>query len=227
MALVLALNLFGASPRDGSAPVPVPVSVSIDVRHPGARVPREFLGLSFELSSLPQIARYGGSGDFATMLRSLGAGVLRFGGASADTRVAWTDAATPRPAWASSVLQAGDLRRLGELARASGWHVLLTIGLAHYEPRAAAREAAVAKRELGGWLAGIEIGNEPDSYGRHGLRPMPWTPEQYNEQVTAYRSAISACFSVSGVVMTMAFLLVLTLPSRTLRGEARPERSAG
>src|SRR5665213_2430820 len=130
MALVLALHIFGGSSSDGSASVPV--SVSIDVRHPGARVPREFLGLSFELASLPQIARYASSGDFASMLRSLGAGVLRFGGASADTRVAWTDVATPRPAWASFALRAGDLRHLRKLASESGWQILLTIGLAHY-----------------------------------------------------------------------------------------------
>jgi hypothetical protein len=188
MVLVLALHLFGGSSRDGSASDPV--SVSIDVRRPGARVPREFLGLSFELSSLPQIARYASSGDFATMLRSLGAGVLRFGGASADTRVAWTDAATPLPAWASFALKAGDFRHLRKLASESGWQILLTIGLAHYDPRAAAREAAAAKTALGGWLAGIEIGNEPDSYARHNLRAAPWTPARYNAEVSSYRRAI-------------------------------------
>ncbi|HZL48853.1 MAG TPA: hypothetical protein VFC30_07550 [Solirubrobacteraceae bacterium] len=189
IAVVLALHLFEGRPKGQSASVQV--SVSIDVRHPGARVPREFLGLSFELASLPQIARYAGSGDFATLLRSLGAGVLRFGGASADTRVAWTDVATPRPAWASFALKAGDLRHLRKLASESGWQILLTIGLAHYDPRAAAREAAAAKMALGGWLAGIEIGNEPDSYARHNLRTAPWTPARYNAEVSSYRRAIA------------------------------------
>ena len=124
------------------------------------------------------------------MLRSLGAGVLRFGGASADTRVAWTDAATPLPAWASFALQAGDFRHLRKLASESGWQILLTIGLAHYDPRAAAREAVAAKTALGGWLAGIEIGNEPDSYARHNLRAAPWTPARYNAEVSSYRRAI-------------------------------------
>jgi hypothetical protein len=190
--LLAGLVVFALSRVSQSAePAVVPVSVSIDLRSPGARVPREFLGLSFELSSLSQIARYANSGDFATMLRSLGAGLLRFGGASADTRVAWTDASTPVPAWASSTLQAGELRDLRKLARRSGWHILLTIGLAHYDPRAAAREAAAAKRALGGWLAGIELGNEPDAYARHSLRSEPWTFSQYDAQVTAYRRAIA------------------------------------
>lgn len=209
MVLVLTLGACGGSARARPASAPSvsalsasapaasdaagsdPVSVRVDASRPGARVPPEFLGLSFEVSSLPQIARYGNDGDFARMLRSLGGGVLRFGGASADTRTAWTDAVTPLPAWASSGLTAGDLRGLRGLAVRSGWHILLTIGLAHYDPRAAAREAAAAKAALGGWLAGIEVGNEPNAYALHGLRPAPWTFSQYDRQVTAYRRAIA------------------------------------
>jgi hypothetical protein len=169
-----------------------PVSVSLDGSHPGAPVPRDFLGLSFEASALARIASYADGGDLVTMLRSLGVGVLRFGGVTADTRVAWTDEATARPPWASQVLDAADLRELGVLAAKSGWHILLTIGLGHYEPEAAAREAAAAKAALGGWLEAIELGNEPNAYALHGLRSEPWSPVQYDEQVTAYRSAIEA-----------------------------------
>ena len=188
LTLLLAFNVFDVKPD--ADPPSVPVPVSIDLAHPGARVPRRFLGLSFELSSLPQIARYADHGDLVAMLRSLGQGVLRFGGASADTRVAWTDAATPRPAWASSTLDGGELRELRRLAAKSRWRILLTIGLAHYDPRAAAREAAAAKTALGHWLAGVEIGNEPDTYARHGLRSAPWTFSRYDKQLAAYRRAI-------------------------------------
>jgi hypothetical protein len=188
IALVAALYAFKAN---GTAdPVSAPLSVSIDLGHPGPRVPQRFLGLSFEQSSLPQIASYSNSGDFVSMLRSLGPGVLRFGGVSADTQVAWTDPATPLPSWASKALDAGELRDLRRLAAESRWRILLTIGLAHYDPRAAAREAAAAKTELGPWLAGIEIGNEPDAYARHGLRSAPWTFSQYDTQLAAYRRAI-------------------------------------
>jgi hypothetical protein len=145
------------------------------------------------MSSLPQMANYADGGDLVTLLRSLGPGVLRFGGVSADTRVAWTDAATARAAWASGVLGAGDLRKLGSLAAKSGWHILLTIGLGHYEPDAAAREAAAAKAALGGWLEGIELGNEPDAYALHGLRSEPWTFVQYSAQVAASQRDRSGC----------------------------------
>ena len=118
--------------------------------------------------------------------------MLRFGGVTADTRVAWTDEVTPRPPWASGVLEVGDLRKLRSLAAKSGWHILLTIGLGHYEPEAAAREAAAAKATLGEWLEGIELGNEPNAYVQQGLRSEPWTFVQYDAQVAAYRSAIEA-----------------------------------
>jgi hypothetical protein len=140
---------------------------------------------------LPEIARFAGSGDFVEMLRSLGPGVLRFGGASADTRVAWTDAAQRMPPWASVGLGAGDLRTLRKLVSRVRWHVLLTIGLAHYDPSGAAREVRAAKTALGGWLAGIEIGNEPDAYVRHDVRPKQWAFSSYEAEVAAYRRAIA------------------------------------
>jgi len=191
LALAPAAVSQGAKPRP--IPVrPIPLTVSVDQTRPGTPVPPEFLGLSFEASSLAQIAGYGERGDLVSMMRSLGSGVLRFGGVSADTRVAWVDAATPRPAWASNVVEVAQLRELATLAARSGWRILLTIGLAHYEPEAAAREAAAAKATLGPSLEGIELGNEPNAYALHGLRSEPWTFVQYDAQVAAYRSAIEA-----------------------------------
>ena len=215
---VFALLHSGVGRGEEGAP-PAGVSVSIDARHPGSPVPGAFLGLSFELSSLHQVARYADSGDLVTLLRSLGPGMLRFGGVSADTRTAWTDSATPRPAWASGTLEVGDLRELGRLAARSGWHVLLTIGLAHYEPRAAAREARAAKATLGRWLVGIELGNEPDSYGRHSLRSGVWTFSRYRRQVAVYRRAIAR--AAPGIPLAGPDVSGSRAFARWGRGEAR------
>ncbi len=189
LALAASASAGAGAARRATGPT---VTVAVDTTHPGAVVPANFVGLSFEMSSLPQIARYSDRGDFVTMLRSLGPGQLRFGGVSGDTRMAWTDNRTPRPAWASGVIDADDLHALAGLASASGWHVVLTVGIVHYEPQAAAREVAAAKAALGEWLAGIEIGNEPNSYAQHAMREEPWGFAQYAEQVAAYRSAIEA-----------------------------------
>ena len=196
LALGLAV-LFGGGARDADSGATAavagrPMTVLIDSHRPGRHVPGRFIGLSFEVAALPQIAATAESGNLVSLLRSLGPGVLRFGGVSADTQVAWTDAATPRPAWASRVLVARDLRRLGRLASRSGWRVLLTVGLAHYEPAAAAREVAVARAMLGRRLAAIEIGNEPDAYAQHQFRAPPWTFARYSAEVKAYRRAIAS-----------------------------------
>jgi len=179
-------------PRPRPKPIEPSITVTVDTAHPGPAVPQDFLGLSFEMSSLPQMARYASRGDLVALLRSLGTGVLRFGGVSADTRIAWTDTRTPRPAWASGVVDVEDFRQLGDLAAESGWHVVLTLGIVHFEPQAAAREAAAAKAALGPSLEAFELGNEPNAYALHGMREEPWGLDQYNAQVAEYRAAIEA-----------------------------------
>jgi hypothetical protein len=171
---------------------PPPLVVSIARGSAGRPVPRGFLGLSFEVGSMPLLAGYADNGDLVTLLRSLGPGVLRLGGVTADKNMAWVDQFTPRPAWASGTIDEADLRGIATLAARSGWHVLLTVNLGHFEPEAAAREAAAAKATLGEWLAGIELGNEPNSYGHQGLREEPWTFTEYDSEVAAYKADIEA-----------------------------------
>ena len=190
--LLLALAPVAGARKARRGPVPEGVSVSVNASHPGATVPENFLGLSFEASALPRIASYANQGDLVEMLRSLGVGVLRFGGVTSDIDVGWADETMRRPPWAPEELDPSDLQGLGALAARSGWRVLLSLGLGHFEPEAAASEAAAAKAALGESLEAIELGNEPNSYALHGLRSEPWTAVQYDEQVATYRSAIEA-----------------------------------
>jgi hypothetical protein len=179
-------------PANAAAQPALPIAVTIDRLDPGTPVPAGFLGLSFEAAALDQIAQYADRGDLVNLLRSLGPGTLRFGGITADQNVAWTDSATPRPSWASRTIDAAQMQAIGRLARRSGWRILLTVGMAHYEPTAAAREVAAAHRALGAGLAAVEIGNEPDAYGKHGFRTLPWIAQGYEEEVSEYREAIQA-----------------------------------
>jgi hypothetical protein len=179
-------GLSAASPRG------TPVSVSVAARPEGAAVPPDFLGLSFEVRSLPAIAGYAARGDLVALLRSLGPGVMRFGGISADEQAAWVANGAARPGWARVAIDEADLAGLAVLARETGWRVLLTVNLGHYDPAAAALEAAAARRLLGSNLAGIEIGNEPDLLVRKHLRGPGWGIVAYVPQARAYRAAIAA-----------------------------------
>jgi hypothetical protein len=241
-------GLIGA--EDASAAIPTllpsprptgtPVSVTLAPGPAGPAAPADFLGLSFELRSLPLLARYAAEsasgtaraaptnpaigpangerrrtspgtstgkrqaglttpagGDLVALLRSLGPGVLRFGGASADEQVAWLPERASiggggLPRWATTALDAHDLAGIAMLARETGWRVLLTVNLGHYDPTAAAREAAAARAALGPALAGIELGNEPDRYAGKHLRAPGWDLADYGRQTAAYRAAIEA-----------------------------------
>ncbi len=174
-----------------------PASVSVASRPTGPAVPADFIGLSFEVRDLPAIATYAGRGDFVALLRSLGPGMMRFGGISADEQAAWVPAGASKPAWASTAIDEQDLAGIATLAKETGWKVLLTVNLGHYEPAAAAREAAVAHAQLGPYLAGIEIGNEPDLFPRKHLRPPGTGVKGYLPQAADYRAAIEA--AVPGV----------------------------
>ena len=180
------------TPLQAPAQAATPVNIAIEAQAPGRPVPKRFFGLSFEAAALGQLAGDANKGDLVSLLRSLGPGVLRFGGITADENVAWSDPQTPAPAWASSTIGPAQMKALGELAKRSGWQVLLTVGLAHFEPQAAAREVAAAHHALGPYLAAVEVGNEPNAYGNHGFRELPWIAQGYEEEVSDYRDAIEA-----------------------------------
>ena len=174
----------------GAPPRGLPVTVSIDRGHPGAQIPADFLGLSFENVALARVAGYAHDSEALQLLRSLGNPSLRFGGVSADARVAWSEGG-PLPRWASGEITPGDLRSLASLAGETGASVLLTVGLGHYDPAAAAREAAAAHALLGPRLAGVAIGNEPDRFAIEGLRGPTWSFAEYARELGAYRAAIA------------------------------------
>jgi len=181
-----ALHHRRAPPRPPTASVSIEPQAAI-----GPVVPEDFLGLSFEASSLPEIAGYAGTGDLVNLMRSLGGGVMRFGGFSVDNEAAWAPEGVA-PSWAHTAITPQDLQGVAALARATGWRVLLGVTFGHYEPAAAAQEVQAAQSLLGSGLEGISIGNEPDRYVPDLLRTSPWSFADYLTEAGAYRAAIAA-----------------------------------
>ena len=70
--------------------------------------------------------------------------------------------------------------------------MLLTVGLAHYEPAAAAREVAAAHRALGRTLPRSRSATSPTPTAATDLRELPWLAQGYEEEVSNYREAIDA-----------------------------------
>src|SRR5207237_882656 len=80
-------------------------------------IPTDFLGLSMEVKNLPQLAQFATRGDLVSLMRSLGEGVLRLGGVSADKFAAWTGTGAKLPHWAKTAVSVQGLRGIADLAR--------------------------------------------------------------------------------------------------------------
>lgn len=142
----------------GMALAQAPVTLTVDVQAPGAAIPADFLGLSFEASNL--LPEKNGEYLFGpenkpliALFRVLGIGSLRIGGSTADI-----------PGY--PVPGEKDIDRLFAFATASGVKVLYTLRL----PRAnVENDAAIAKyieQRYSSQVVCFEIGNEPDFYRR-------------------------------------------------------------
>jgi hypothetical protein len=191
---VLALLGSLASPAVAapSAVGPERITLSIGETPIGPAIPSDFLGLSYEVKDLPLVASLASRGNYVSLLRSLGTGVLRFGGVTADSQVAWLDPpSAPPPRWATTALTPADLYQLAGLVQATGWRVVLTLNLVHFDPAAAADEARVAHEALGDSLQAVEFGNEPTAYVGEHLRAH-YSFALYAREVASYRRVIAA-----------------------------------
>jgi hypothetical protein len=215
-AVALADGGTPATPPHGR-----PVSVTVAEHPEAARVAPDFMGLSFESTAIPLLAAYSHGGNLAGYLRSLGHGVIRIGGVSVDKRVAWTPHGA-RPSWASVGITPTELDGVAALARESGWRVLLTVSLGRDDPRAAAAEVASARSALGGLLAGVAIGNEPDRFAREGLRGSAWSVGEYLDELGAYRAAIARAAPGVSIAVPDASSGIPPLPWVSAAAASRP-----
>jgi hypothetical protein len=161
-----------------------PATVTVKAGN-GATLTDEFLGLSFEKNLLAQPPLT--AGNLAQYLKTLGPGILRFGGNQVD-KTFWTSKGEKPPAWAMTTLTPKEYERLATLAKASGWKVIIGVNLKHKDAARAADEVAAAKKALGDALLAVEVGNEPNYYSKE---LAGYSPATYYEDFEAYRVAIA------------------------------------
>lgn len=135
-----------------------PVTVTVDTQVPGAAIPQDFIGLSFESSNL--LPEADGRHIFSAenkpliqLFRALGIRSLRLGGGTADM---------PRYA----IPNEADIDNLFAFAAAADVKVIYTLRLPAAD---AARNAEIAKhieQHYASQARCFEIGNEPDFYRR-------------------------------------------------------------
>jgi|GEM_PF-1835032 len=164
-------------------------TISISAAPTGTALTGSDVGLSYEASflALPGF----GQGNQFQYLKTLGTSVIRIGGNQVDKSF-WTSSGEARPSWADATITPAGLTALANLARASGWKVILGVNMKQYDPARAADEASHAVAALGSSLQDIEIGNEPDLYPQYSGNSA-----QYVTDFHAYVKAITA--AVPGV----------------------------
>jgi len=140
------------------------------------KLPARYLGLSFESGSSVNTGRFNTVGNLPRLLDNLGAGVLRFGGASVDRSYVG----------ASRSALAG----LARLVRATGWHVNYSVNLGHFNAGRVTKDARNVARALGRYLTAIACGNEPDDYAHHGLRSASYTETDYLKEARVCIDAV-------------------------------------
>src|SRR5947199_3292385 len=141
-AALVATVSAAAYAADPAAAVSVSVGSST-----GTSLGDSVVGFSFEANVLTGTAP--SAGNLYQYMKTLGPGVMRFGGNFVDTTF-WTSKGEKQPSWAVATLTPTDLARLAKLAQATGWKVILGVNLKHPDPARAADEAAHAKAALGG-----------------------------------------------------------------------------
>jgi uncharacterized protein (TIGR03437 family) len=147
----------------GYAQISLPVTIVVQPGSPGVGIPADFLGLSFETSSLTSATGFpAGNAQFRNMVTQLGPGWLRFGGNSVD-KTAWArgQRTTGAPA---TTLYSSDLDPALAFARATGWRILWSLNLVSSSAAIAADESDYVFQNGSDVLGGFEIGNEPDLY---------------------------------------------------------------
>jgi hypothetical protein len=170
------------------------IRVTIDPRRKLRRIPADFTGLGYEISS---VAMPGLLSDknraYVQVVRGLGAkGVIRVGGITSDSASFAADAVAS-PAAKATVINAANLRELGAFLDATGWRLIWGLNLGIGDMKNAAEEAVAVAAAVKDRLLAFEIGNEPDGFAGDAFnarRPKNYGYGDYLREYRDYKAVI-------------------------------------
>jgi hypothetical protein len=172
----------------------------------GARMPEDFVGLSYEVQQLVDPTFF--SKENTGLIREFKAlssrGVLRLGGNTSEFASWKPTADSPEPEHPNIREVVGEpkaqyyavtpeaVRNLAGFLKATGWSCLYGIGMGTNTPARAAEEAEFAAKTLGASLQYFQIGNEVDLFSWHLRDPKTWNVKAYLDEWLAIARAIAA-----------------------------------
>lgn len=182
------------------------VTLDLPRQATGARIPDDFIGLSYEVQQLakPEFFSTRNTGLIAAFRRISTHGVLRLGGNTSEFATWKATANAPDPPRPQMREVAGEpraqyyavtpesVRNLKGFLEATGWKCIYGIGMGTNTPERAAEEAAFVAPTLGARLEYFQIGNEVDLFGSYLRDPKTWNPNTYLDEWLGMARAIAA-----------------------------------
>ena len=177
--------------RSFAAP-PSALAISLD-HSQSARIPTNFIGLGYEMSSVATHGLLSATNDrYVRLATALGRqGVLRVGGIVADyTRYDPSGQSVAEPK--NTVITRGDLEQFNGFLAKLGWTAIWSVNFAQGSVDDAVKEARAVASVLGPRLLALEIGNEVENYfrGNKPFRKAPYSYEVYRAEYSQWRAAI-------------------------------------
>jgi hypothetical protein len=204
LTAALGATALSASHRLTAQPAALQVSLAIDPSTNLAKIPADFMGLSYESGQLayPDFFSAKNTALIEIFRRLSPAGVLRLGGNLSEFTV-WseTEPATPPEAGGlvgpdpghreprTFMITPLSIRNLQGFLKATGWHCIYGLNLGGGSLDQALAEGGFVAKTLGSQLMCVQFGNEPDLFKHQDQGNKPWTYDEFMARWKIFRSA--------------------------------------
>jgi hypothetical protein len=187
-------------PLDFTAPTfaqPAPtkaIRVNVDTRRRQGRIPDDFTGLGYEISSVATPGLLSEKNHvYVQLVRGLGRnGVIRVGGITSDS-ASFSPHGVASPAAKATVVNSDSLRNLAGFLDATGWRLIWGLNLGNGDAQGAADEAVAVAAIVKDKLLAFEIGNEPDGFAGDVFsahRPKTYGYDDFLKEYRTYKAAV-------------------------------------
>lgn len=187
---LIASAVVQARAASGQTTAPATARVTVFPNQALGRIPADFIGLGYEISSVAEAGLLSEKDTtYVQLVRTLGpAGVIRIGGDTSDYAKYAADGA-PTDAPKATVVNRAVIKDLGAFLRATGWRLIWGLNLGRGTAQQAAEEARAVADAAGDRLLAIEIGNEPDLFpGR--CRPRTYGYADFLADYRRFKAAV-------------------------------------
>lgn len=169
------------------------VTISVDGSRTVGAIAPDYMGLGYEISSvaIPGLLS-AKNAPYVQLVKALGPrGVIRIGGNTSDFSTYAANGA-PVSSPKGSVVTEANLTELRGFLDALDWRLIWGLNLGADKLDNAVEEARAVARIFGDRLIALEVGNEPDLFGRAGHRPADYNYDAWLRDYRRYKTAIRA-----------------------------------